>query len=89
VGDEGALHGRRGHHGTEQDQRRVDLPALDGGRAAAGQTGGDDDGADDGGDEAEEDAGVPEGGIHRDVPLGALTRLGYLATYWAVWSTMI
>ena len=32
---------------------------------------------------------MAEGGVHRVDPLGALTRLGYWATYWAVWSTMI
>ena len=44
---------------------------------------------DDRGHQPEQDPGVPEGGVHRVVPLGALTRLGCSGTYWAVWSTMI
>ena len=82
------LHGHGGDDGSQEHEPGVDTAGAGHLGAMAGESVGDHGHADDRRGQAEQDAAVPEGGVHRVVPLGALTRLGCAWTYWAVWSTM-
>ena len=88
VGDERALHGHRGEDGAPQHESGVDAPGAHQVGTMTGQAVGDHRHPDDRRRQAEQDAAVPEGGVHRVVPFGALTRLGCCWAYWALWSTM-
>ena len=76
MGEQTVLHGRCGHDGRQQQQPGVDDTVAQRTRSAADETDDERHRTDDRGQKAEQHGVAPDGGVHRALPSGAVTRPG-------------